>query len=258
MAKQGKRQQRHSAEDAVFNRMLLWLAGAVVAELLILLVKHFYVDITGSDFSVAVAGALLAFFQVFQYVGLALLVVGIVWTVLFARSHRKLALPVVCTCVIGFVWLVSVVAYRMFDNGLRILMVLPAVFAVLVLIFFLYQREFFVNAVLTAGGLLALWLYRGYYQGNPALLVACFVVGWVILVVAAVLSVRVSKSGGMLGSLRIMPEKSGWLTTCITCVICAVAMLLGLLLGSTAAYYLIFVLVAWLFCQAVYFTVKLM
>ena len=35
-------------------------------------------------------------------------------------------------------------------------------------------------------------------------------------------------------------------------------MILALLLGATVAYYLIFVLVAWLFCQAVYFTVKMM
>ena len=32
----------------------------------------------------------------------------------------------------------------------------------------------------------------------------------------------------------------------------------SLLLGAGIAYYLIFVLIAWLFCQAVYFTVKLM
>ena len=32
---------------------------------------------------------------------------------------------------------------------------------------------------------------------------------------------------------------------------------LALLLGATVAYYLIFVLIGWLFCQAVFFTVKL-
>jgi hypothetical protein len=37
-----------------------------------------------------------------------------------------------------------------------------------------------------------------------------------------------------------------------------VATFLGFILGAGVAYYLIYVLVAWLFCMAVYFTVKMM
>ena len=38
----------------------------------------------------------------------------------------------------------------------------------------------------------------------------------------------------------------------------ALVMILALVLGIGAAYYLLYVLVGWLFCQAVFFTVKLM
>ena len=39
MFEKGKRAQRQSEDDKVFNRMLLWLAGAVVVELLLLLLQ---------------------------------------------------------------------------------------------------------------------------------------------------------------------------------------------------------------------------
>ena len=39
MAEKGKN-RRQREEDAAFNRMLLWLAGAVAVELIILLIKR--------------------------------------------------------------------------------------------------------------------------------------------------------------------------------------------------------------------------
>lgn len=258
MTEKEKRSQRRTAEDAVFNRMLLCLLGAVVAELVILLVKRFYVDINGSDISITIAGGLMVFFQVFRFLGLALIVAGIVWTVLYARTGKKVRLPAICTCVVIFLWIVTMLAYYLFDAGVRILMVLPAVAAVLILIYFLYQRAFFVNAILTGGGMAALWLYRQYYMNHPTAITLCFAAGWIVLAAVAVLAWKLNSTGGKLGKVRLMPEKSSYGITWLTCGITAAAMLLGLLLGAGIAYYLIFVLVAWLFCQAVYFTVKLM
>ena len=53
MTDKERQNQRRRTEDAAFNRMLLWLLGAVVAELIILLVKHFYVDMTGESMRAA-------------------------------------------------------------------------------------------------------------------------------------------------------------------------------------------------------------
>ena len=49
-------------------------------------------------------------------------------------------------------------------DGVRVLMLFPAGGAVLIVIFFLYQRPFFYNAALTCGGLLAVWLHKQYYM----------------------------------------------------------------------------------------------
>ena len=255
MFEKGKRAQRQSEEDKVFNRMLLWLAGAVVVELLILLLQKAYVDIA---FGVDVTLGLAAFFKVFSIAGIIIALGCVVWAVLFYRANKPVLLPVILAAVSAGLWVISVVSYLLFDSGMRILMLLPAAGAVLIVIYFLYQRAFFYNAILTGGGLLALWLDRQYYMNHPRLMTACVAAGVVVLIAAAALAWQLSKTDGKLGKLRVMPVESNYLMTWITCGVVAVAMIAGLVAGTTAAYYLMFVLVGWLFAQAVFFTVKMM
>lgn len=258
MMEKGKRQQRQSAEDATFNKMLIWLAGAIVSEVLILLVKRFYIEFTLTDASIAIASGLSAFFKVFQFVGLVLAVLGVAWTVLTLKQRKKARLQVACTAVVLVLWIIAIFAYHLYDTGVRILMVLPAVAAVLIVIYFLYQKAFFINAILTGGGMAALWLYRQYYMNHPTAVTVCFVGGWVVLALVAALTVRLRRNDGQLGSVRLLPEKSSYIMVYVTCGVTAAAMLAGLLLGSGVAFYATLVLVGWLFCQAVYYTVKLM
>lgn len=249
-----KRIQRHKAEDAVFNRMLLFLLGAVIAEVVILLVKRIYIDIA----HLGLANALYHIFGVLQYAGLALAVIGVIWWVICKKQGKKTRLPMICTLVVASLWLISLLTYQLNEYGVRILMLLPAVVAVLILVYFLYQRAFFVNAILTGGGMAALLLYRRYFMNHPTAVVICFVIGIVILALAALLAAKLRKTNGKLGKFALMPEGSSYGICWLTCAIVAVTMILALLLGATVAYYLIFVLVGWLFCQAVFFTVKLM
>lgn len=255
MFEKGKREQRHDKEDATFNKMLFWLAGAVVAELVIMLLDRIYVNrLLGSAGQVA----LMYFFRVFLFLGAALVVAGAVWAVMRARGGKGVALPCACTAAAAGLWAVSVLAHFLFDVGLRIAMVLPALAAVLIVVFFLYQRVFFYNTMLAGGGLVALWLYRQYYLEHPTMITVLFVAGFVALAVALVLSFVLRGSGGKLGGLRVVPADTSYLLTWITCVVTALVMALALVLGVAAAYYLLFALVAWLFIQAVFFTVKLM
>lgn len=254
MTEKGK-SQRRKEEDAVFNRMLLWLAGAVVIELIVLLLKRIYVDFWPD---VEAAYAMSQFFRVFQFVGAALTAAGIVWLAVSMRGKKSWLLPAVLTGIVALVWVISLLAYQFYELGMTILMVLPAAAAVLILIFFLYQRVFFVNAALTGGGIAALLLFRSHHANHPTALLLIFIAGWVLLAAAAALAWKLSRTNGKLGPLQIMPEHSAYRVIYLTCALTAAAMALALLLGETAAFYLLFVLVAWLFGQAVYFTVKLM
>ncbi|HJH62917.1 MAG TPA: hypothetical protein IAC84_06620 [Firmicutes bacterium] len=258
MTDKEQQSKRRQAEDAAFHRMLLWLLVAVVAELVVLLVKYFYVDITGAAWRVSVAQGLLLFFRVYRFLGIALAAAAAVWAVQAARRGKGVLRSRILTGAAIFLLAVSWVAYHFYDEGVRVLLVLPAIGAGLILVYFLYQRSFFVNTVLTGGGIAALWLHRAYYPSHPGAVVGCFLVVWMVLAGAAALCWRLRQSGGVLGGRRLMPVRSHYVSTWVTCGIVAAALAVGLVLGTSAALYLIFGLIGWLFCQAVFFTVKLM
>ena len=255
MFNKGKREQRYAQEDAVFNRMLFWLAGAVAVELLIMLVKQVYINYIAG---LTAAFVLNKFFQVFTFLGAALMVAGIVWAVLNYRKGKSAVVPCICAAAAAGLWVLSVLGYFLFDVGINIMMLLPAVGAVLIVVYFLYQRVFFLNTLMTAGGLLALWMYRKYYMGHPTMIRLTFAAGFVLLAAALVLSLLLRRGGGKLGGLRVLPPDTGYLMTWITCAVTALTMVLTLALGAAVGFYLLFGLVAWVFVQAVFYTVQLM
>jgi len=255
MFEKGKRERRNKEDDAVFNRMLLWLVGAVVVELFILLLQKMYVDMI---FGVSVAVGMMTFFRVFAIAGAVLAVTMLVWAVMNMRAGKSATLPLAIAIGAALLWVISLAGYFLDVEGMRILMMLPAAGAVLILIFFLYQRSFFFNALLTAGGLLALWMHRRYYMDHPRMITACVVAGVVVLAAVALLTSQLRKTDGKLGSVWVVPVGSNYMMTWVTCAVTAVVMVLALILGPSMSHYLLYVLVGWLFAQAVFFTVKMM
>ena len=255
MFEKGKREQRHEQEDAAFNKMLLWLVGAVVVELLVILVKRIYVDrLIGVKAVVALAN----FFRVFTFLGAALTAAAIIWAVLSYRKGKHVLVPCICAAAVAGLWVMSVLGYFLYDAGMNIMMLLPAVAAALIVVYFLYQRVFFLNALMTVGGLLVLWLHRQYYANHPTVIRLFFVAGFVLLAAALAMAFLLYRRGGKLGGLRILPPDTNYLMTWITCGVTVLAMALTLALGSAVGFYLLFALVAWMFIQAVFFTVQLM
>lgn len=253
MSEQGKRLQRQKQEDAVFNRMLLWLAGCVVVEGLSLLIRWFYLNYT------YMVGGLDAFFYVFRFLGAVLFVAGCVWTGLtLFRRGGKAVLPLACTGAVLWVWVVAILCYGYNLTGMIAMCVLPAVVAVLAAIFFLYQREFFFVSFLIGVGIAALWVYRQIYMDHPRMTYCGFAAVWVLLALAALAAFQLSRRDGKLGALRVFPAKTVYLPIYLTCVVVALALPAALLVGVSAALYVMFVLIGWLFCLAVYYTVKLM
>lgn len=255
MFEKGKRERRQSEDDKVFNRMLLWLAGAVVVELLLLLVKKAYVEMVWGGI---LASGFMTFFKIYAVAGIVITVGCAAWAVINGRSGKGVVLPVSIAAAAAALWLVAVVSRWLYPEGINILMVLPAAAAVLIVIFFLYQRPFFYNAILTSGGILALWLHGKYYMEHPTAVTVCVAAGVAALAIAAFLAFRLQKSDGMLGGIRVCPPNSSYLMTWLTCGATAAAMILGLVLGVGLSQYVMYVLVGWLFAQAVFFTVKMM
>lgn len=253
MTEKEKRMQRARAEDAVFNKMLLCLAAAVVAEAIILFIKRFYIEFSSNEagFAIGIGG----FFSVFIYVGLALSVLGVAWCVLAWKKKQRLHVPTICTIIVAFFWILSVLAYFLNERGIKVMSFLPVAAVVLILIYFLYHRAFLINSIITACGMLALWVAR---QTSGPKVVILFVIGWVGLAAIAAVAWILKKNNGKLGKLQLVHDQKCYFACFLSCAVVFFLTLLGLVLGASAAYYLFYALIGWLFCLAVYYTVKLM
>lgn len=139
----------------------------------------------------------------------------------------------------------------------------PAV-AVLAVIYYLFQHDFFCISAISACGILCLLLYRRMFYTQRSMLYAGFVLAFLLLAVAVAVLVLLKKNKLKLPrSLdkiirTLIPGESNFALLYATCALVAVLLALTLILGGTIAYYLMFVLVGWMFIMAVYYIVKLM
>ena len=81
-----------------------------------------------------------------------------------------------------------------------------------------------------------------------------------IILVGAV-SLWMKKSDGVLPGkepIQFLPKKTNYAVLLVTCLASLAAVVVAMLAGDTVAYYLVFVMIAWLFALFVYYTVKLM
>ena len=214
-----RQQTRREEEDAVFNRMLLRVGGAAVAELLVLGIQKVQVDMVLGP---QLALILNNIFMVFSFLGIALAIACGYWMVRRLQAGQPI-------------------------RGQAILLVVDV---------FLYRRVFFVSSLFTALGLSVLWIYRtkGDAQDMHRALYALIV----LMVAACVGCYLLSKKEGKLFGLRVLPYDTMYPVLYVSAIVDAVAFVAVRLAGPGAAIYLIFALAAWFFAQVVYFTVKIM
>lgn len=257
MEEKKQKSVRRKQEEAALNKLLIWFGIAIGYEAIALLLKRFYVNFRNEG-EAAVASALHYMLRVLQWAGPVLTVGALVWLVMNRRQGKPIRVPAICAGGLFALSFTAILAYRFFSAGVDMLGVVAPVAAVLALIYYLYQREFFCNTLFAAGGILSLWLYRRIYASHPTRIVIGFVLGWVLLALAAFLAWKLSESGGKWRSWQVFSTKTSYIPTYVTCGLTALTMLAALVGGAAVAYYAIFVLVIWLFCMAVYYTVRMM
>lgn len=258
MREQERRQQRRKQEDAAFNKMLLWLAGSALLEGLALLLRRLYLDFDLTMTGVGIAGAISGFFGIFRFAGAVLFVGGCVWLYLSWKKQAPVLWPCVAVGVVLWLWIAAVFTYGQKEWGFTVMCVLPVVVAMLSAIYYLYQREFFFNAGLCICGVTALYVYRKIYPGHPGITWLGFGLVWLGLLGAALLAYHIQKGAGMLLDRRVLSVHASYAPIYLTCGVVALALLAAILLGNPVAYYAVFAVISWLFCLAVYYTVKLM
>ena len=257
MNKKEQQIQRARQEDAILVKVLWWIVGAVVLEALLLLLNRVYFHYTNDQIPMV-----LAIRSVLTVLAVALPVCFVVLAVWAwkARKSGKHAALAAALAVIALALAVCAVVLRLFsESGMHLLYVAVPAVAVLALIYYLYQREFFFAAVLGALGLLAVKVMP-YRAGFPKIVYSYAIVLGVFLVGAVVVFRVMQTAGGRLklgaNWVEILPKSANYALLYATCAVVAAVAIAALLLGSLTLLY--GVLVAWLLILAVYYTVRLM
>ena len=250
-------QARRRQEDRALNRALLWVGAAVVLEFLLLLVNRYYINFRVSDVDLAIA--LSGILKFIRAGGFAAGAACLVWAVFQFRKGGTGALPLVLSAACGALAVCAHVSLAFQDTGMKMLFLLVPAWAGLALIYYLYQREFFFAAVLSALGLLGVKVVP-YHFGFPAIAYGYAVVLGVALVGAVVVFRVMQAAGGKLrlkgNWVEVLPKSANYALLYVTCGVVAAVVIAALLLGGLAVLY--GVLVAWLLILAVYYTVRLM
>ncbi len=114
------------------------------------------------------------------------------------------------------------------------------------------------------GGLtiFGLWIYRRAIATHPVIFYGYLAVLALVLVLSALLGRRLQTSDGILAAggkkVQLFSRNTSYANLYATCALSALTIAATLVLGATAAYYSIFVIVVWIFVMAVYYTVRLM
>lgn len=245
-------QSRH--EDEVLNRTLLWIGGAAILIMLLLLTNRFFINYRADEVQLA-----YNLIKVLVISGSVSILAGVAGGVMAWLAHKKQA---------GCKWWVAMAVFfstlgvmllvvRNFrELGVQVMCaVIPAV-AILALVYYLFQREFFIITLASLLGLLGLWMFRKL-GAHPVALYAVLAVIAVVLVAIALLTRQVQNGDGMWKGKRVLSKNASYPMIYITCVIVATLLVIALFAGKLA-FYLMFPAVAWLVVMAVYFTVKLM
>ena len=249
-----QREERRRQEDIALQRGLLWVAGAVVLEALLVFVNRFYINYYTTEVELAlVLRNVLGFLHMAAPAAAA---AALVWAGLQLKQGKPFTLPLVLAAALGACSVCSHVIIKFHSQGTSMLFWLVAAWAVLALVYYIYQKEFFLAASACGMSVLALWFVR---YGEAGRLEAIVILAGIAAVTAAALWLK--KSAGVLpGKQQIpfLPQNTSYTVLLATCAASLAMVIAAMLLNGMAAYYLIFVMAAWLFALFVYYTVKLM
>ena len=254
------RADRKKQEDIALTRALIWFGAAMVLEFLLLLVDKYYVNFVVGTASIAMT--LDVVLKVIAVAGPIGAVLCAVWNWKRVKAGEDLSFAGVVIAATLLAIGASAVLLVTFRSAMQLLYLLVPAGAVLALVYYLYQREFFFSACGVGVGLLGLWLMRKHMGAHDLLVTLYVVAGTVLLAAILLLVLKLKKVHGLLHiggrSYEVLPKKSNFILIGLSCVVSLAAMLAGLLLGSTVAFYLLFVLLSWLCVLLVYYTVKMM
>ena len=244
-----RKQQERAALGNIFN---VFLAG-LSAECVLFLIYRFYIG--GSIESFLAWHNIL---KVVVWVGLAVFAVGI-GAAIVKKSDATIRKSGLIAGLSGlFIALTAFAGTTFREVGITALCIVVPVVTVLGLVYFLYQRECFLNTTLLAGALFTNWICSKGMGGSWATLITgCAIAVVVALAVLMVLLATVKKNGGKFREIEIFSADCDYRVIFAVCLVCIAAILLAVFV-PTVSFYLTWVLVIALFAELALYTTKMM
>ena len=260
MAKQSfqqRRVQKRQQEQAIFRRVLYIFLTGFGLECYLLLMKRLYVDGTVDQ----VLGAHAALPWIIG-AGAAAAVIGAVLSLL-KKAPRWTRRTGNWVLGLGLFLAVSGVAMRqVYPEGATVLSVLVPILTIIGLIFYLYQHEFFVTAMILGGSIFSLWVcQRGLdtVNWNTKVTVGAAAVLAGLAAVAYVTRMIQKNDGKWISKPEVRIFSPGCSYPLLYLAYAAGFAAVALALAFTVTiYYAMWVLGLLLFALAVYYTSKLM
>lgn len=252
---------RDQQESEILRRVLFWLGAAVLLETFVLLGNRFYFHYLIAE--IGFAEKLKYVFGALQYIGVILAVACVVWAIVARkRDTGRGVFRIILSALFASIAVCSFLFLHVGNGSVSLLLVgIPAV-AGLIMIYYLYQREFFLIALMSGVGIFGLWMFRAGSSRFTLVFYAYTAIALCFFLLVTVLSIQIQKHAGNLklrGELYpIFKQEANYSLIWVTCGLVAVSLLLGLTLGAMVAYYALLTLVVWIFVVAVYFTSRLM
>ena len=153
-----QREARRHQEDIALQRGLLWVVGAVVLEALLVLVNRFYINYYMDEVEILLT--MDKVLRALRLVAPIATILALLWTAWQLKQQKKFMLPLVVTAACGAVSVCSHVVIKYRGPGVSMLFWLVIAWAVLAMVFYIYQREFFLAASACGMSVLALWFVR--------------------------------------------------------------------------------------------------
>jgi len=247
-------QNRH--EDEVLSRTLLWIGGAAILIMLLLLVNRYYINYRTTEIMLA-AQLGKTVLPVCSVVSLLLCLAGAALAFRACKQNRGAKWFVALSIFFGALAVSIAVIWRFQSVGVQIACAAVPAAAVLALVYYLFQREFFISALPSGIAILGLWLVRRA-AARPALIYLFLVLAAAVLIAIVFFTRKVQAAGGLWKDKRVLSKNASYPMVYISAALSAVILVAAVAAGASVAYFLMFPVIGWLVIMAVYFTVKLM
>lgn len=253
------RAAKAKAEEAALNRILCWVTGGSVLEFLMLLLNRYWTNHRVSE--IMLWAALHTVVKVVAFAALAAAAGAFVWWRSVRKAGRNANLPATLCVTLAGISAGSFATWFFGDAGIRVMYVLTPAAVVLALIYYLYQREFFLLACQSALSLLGVWLCAQGLESAKAFICYLYVaLAALVILASAYLCYKLQTGKGVLEweerKWRIFSKDANYVWLYLGAAVALLTMICALLGLSQMALYA--VSVAWLLVMAVYYTVKLM